>query len=105
MPSKARAKVGRPGCDRASRRCNLAGGGFWEWFEKLQGLARRLAHALQLEGEECPNMRDATQHRDPNQPRQPEVPVIDDPPPVEPKVPEMPPPVPDPPDVVGRRSR
>jgi hypothetical protein len=35
-----------------SRRCNLSGGGFWEWFEKLQGLARRVAHPLQLEGEE-----------------------------------------------------
>ena len=36
-------------------------------------------------------------------PRQPEVPVIDDPAePGEPKIPEMPPPVPDPPEVVAR---
>ncbi len=40
-------------------------------------------------------------HRDPGKPREPEVPVIDDPPPREPQVPEMPPPVPDPPDVVA----
>ena len=40
--------------------------------------------------------------RNGGQPRQPEVPVIDDPvEPVEPKVPEMPPPVPDPPEVVA----
>jgi len=41
--------------------------------------------------------------RDGGQPRQPEVPVIDDPQPAEPKVPDLPPPVPDPPDVVARR--
>lgn len=36
-------------------------------------------------------------------PRQPEIPVIDDPAePGAPKTPEMPPPVPDPPEVVGR---
>jgi hypothetical protein len=41
--------------------------------------------------------------RDGGQPRQPEVPVIDDPvEPAEPKVPDIPPPVPDPPDVVAR---
>jgi hypothetical protein len=40
--------------------------------------------------------------RDGGQPREPEVPVIDDPAePVEPKVPDMPPPVPDPPEIVG----
>jgi hypothetical protein len=40
--------------------------------------------------------------RDGGPPRQPEVPVIDDPvEPGEPKVPDMPPPVPDPPEVVG----
>jgi hypothetical protein len=35
-------------------------------------------------------------------PRQPEVPVIDDPQPSQPKPPDLPPPVPDPPDVVDR---
>jgi hypothetical protein len=47
----------------------------------------------------------APSKRDPGgqPPRQPEVPVIDDPAtePGEPKIPEMPPPVPDPPEVVG----
>lgn len=46
-------------------------------------------------------MLDARLHRDPSKPREPEVPVIDDPPPREPQIPEMPPPVPDPPDVVA----
>jgi hypothetical protein len=40
--------------------------------------------------------------RDGGPPRQPEVPVIDDPPePAPPKAPDLPPPVPDPPDVVA----
>jgi hypothetical protein len=45
--------------------------------------------------------------RDGGPPRQPEVPVIEDPPATEPKVPDLPPPVPDPPDVVagGHRYR
>ena len=41
-----------------------------------------------------------TSHRDPSGPREPEVPVINDPEPNEPKIPEMPPPVPSPPDVI-----
>jgi hypothetical protein len=43
-----------------------------------------------------------TNHRDPSRPREPEIPVIEDPVPAEPKTPDMPPPVPDPPDVVDR---
>jgi hypothetical protein len=84
---------------------------FWRRFEKLQrreaavGSRRsvfragiRLAKTRIRRGgiSMSPNKRDG------GQPRQPEVPVIDDPvEPVEPKVPEMPPPVPDPPEVVG----
>ena len=46
-------------------------------------------------------MLEPTNHRDPGRPREPEVPVIDDPEPAEPQTPEMPPPVPDPPEVIG----
>ena len=49
-------------------------------------------------------MSEPMSHRDPTTPRQPEIPVIDDPQPDEPKTPEMPPPVPDPPEVVAARS-
>lgn len=47
-------------------------------------------------------MLEPTNHREPNRPREPELPVVEDPiDPGEPKIPEMPPPVPDPPEVVG----
>ena len=50
-------------------------------------------------------MLDATNHREPGKPREPEVPVIDDPAePAEPKPADLPPPVPDPPEIIGFRS-
>ena len=56
-------------------------------------------HATELE---VPSMLEPTNHREPKGPREPELPVIEDPiDPGEPKVPDMPPPVPDPPEVVG----
>ena len=49
-------------------------------------------------------MLEPTNHREPNRPREPEVPVIDDPKPDAPTIPEMPPPVPDPPEIIGSGS-
>ncbi len=46
-------------------------------------------------------MSEPTNHQEPSRPREPEVPVIDDPKPDVPKSPEMPPPVPDPPEIIG----
>jgi hypothetical protein len=43
-------------------------------------------------------------HREPGGPREPELPVIEDPDTTEPRPPEMPPPVPDPPEIIGGGS-
>ena len=49
-------------------------------------------------------MLEPTNHREPNRPREPELPVDrGSAEPGEPKIPEMPPPVPDPPEIVGSR--
>src|SRR5690242_10859680 len=75
----------------------------WSGSDRRKAVLRagtRFAHAAVWE--EPKAMLEPTNHRDPNKPREPELPVVEDPvDPGEPKIPEMPPPVPDPPEIVG----